>query len=150
MAILITLCTRTSIPKAPKQQECMASLKCTRIEDPNLLRPFAPSCLLLEHTIITWPNIFVSFYRRTFQLNIVLLTLSRLYRTSNLYPWLVNVWPLLTRKVSLPNIPLEECIDLEVNYLYKRNPDLKLSEPEIRSLFTVATTQIHFLFNGSY
>ena len=32
------------------------------------------------------------------------------------------------------NIPLEECIGLAVNYISKGNPDLKLSEPELRSL----------------
>ena len=49
------------------------------------------------------------------------------------------------------NVPLEECIDLAVNnYISKGNPDLKLSEPELRSLFTIATTQTHFLFNGSF
>jgi len=48
------------------------------------------------------------------------------------------------------NIPLEECIDLAVNYISDGNPDLKLSKSELRSLFTVATAQIHFLFNGSF
>ena len=48
------------------------------------------------------------------------------------------------------NIPLEECIDLAVNYISKGNPDLTLSEPELRSLFTIATAQTHFLFNGSF
>ena len=48
------------------------------------------------------------------------------------------------------NIPLEECIDLAVNYISEGNPDLKLTESELRSLFTVATAQTHFLFNGSF
>ena len=48
------------------------------------------------------------------------------------------------------NIPLEECINLAVNYISKCNLDLKLSKPELRSLFTVATAQTHFLFNGSF
>ena len=48
------------------------------------------------------------------------------------------------------NIPLEECNDLAVNYIFKGNPDLKLSERELRSLFTIATSQTHFLFNGSF
>ena len=30
------------------------------------------------------------------------------------------------------------------------NSLLKLSKPELRSLFTVATAQTHFLFNGSF
>ena len=51
---------------------------------------------------------------------------------------------------DVQNIPLEECIDLAVNYISKGNPDLKLSKPELRSLFTLATAQTHFLFNGSF
>ena len=45
------------------------------------------------------------------------------------------------------NIPLEECIDLAVNYISESNPDIKLSKPELRSFFTTATAQTHFLFN---
>ena len=56
----------------------------------------------------------------------------------------INVESLFT------NIPLEECIDLAVNYISEGNPDLKLTESELRSLFTVATAQTHFLFNGSF
>ena len=41
------------------------------------------------------------------------------------------------------NIPLEECIDLAVNYISEGNSDLKFSKPELRSLFTVATAQTH-------
>ena len=48
------------------------------------------------------------------------------------------------------NIPLEEFIDLAVNYISEGNPDLKLTESELRSLFTVATAQTHFLFNSSF
>ena len=44
------------------------------------------------------------------------------------------------------NIPLEECIDLAVNYISEGDPDLKLSKSDLRSLFTVATAQTHFLF----
>ena len=42
------------------------------------------------------------------------------------------------------NIPLEECIDLAVNYISN------YSEPELRSFFTIATAQTHFLCNGSF
>ena len=47
------------------------------------------------------------------------------------------------------SIPLEECIDLAVNYISEGNLDIKLSKPELRSLFTTATAQTYFLFNGS-
>ena len=48
------------------------------------------------------------------------------------------------------NIPLEECIDLAVNHISEGNPDIKLNKSEPRSLFTTATTQTHFIFNGSF
>ena len=48
------------------------------------------------------------------------------------------------------NIPLEECIDLAVNYISKGNPNIKLSKPDLRSLFNTATAQTHFIFNGSF
>ena len=48
------------------------------------------------------------------------------------------------------NIPLEECIDLAVNYISEGNPDIKLNKSELRSLFTTATAQTHFIFNGSF
>ena len=46
--------------------------------------------------------------------------------------------------------PVKECIDLVVNYISKGNPNIKLSKPDLRSLFTTATAQTHFLFNGSF
>ena len=48
------------------------------------------------------------------------------------------------------NIPLEECIDLAVNYISEGNPDMKLNKSELRSLFTTVTAQTHFIFNGSF
>ena len=87
------------------KQELMASPNYTRILEPTLLRHFAPSCLLLEHIIITWLNIFAIFYRLTFQPNIVLLTLSLLYSTSNLFLCLVNLWCLSMSKVFLRTYP---------------------------------------------
>ena len=48
------------------------------------------------------------------------------------------------------NIPLEECIDLAVNYISEGNPDIKLNKSELRSLFTTATAQTHFIYNGSF
>lgn len=61
-------------------------------------------------------------------------------------------WKLINHPQMDTNIPLEEWIDLAVNYISKGNPCLKLSEPELRSLFTVATLQTHFkfIFNGSF
>ena len=47
------------------------------------------------------------------------------------------------------NIPLEECIDLAVDYVSEGDPDIKLNKSKLRSLFITATTQTHFIFNGS-
>ena len=44
----------------------------------------------------------------------------------------------------------EECIDLAVRYISDGNPDLKLSSTELKSLFSTATAQTHFLFKGSF
>lgn len=48
------------------------------------------------------------------------------------------------------NIPLEECIDLAVKYISDGNPDITLSNTKLKSLFSVATAQTHFLFKGSF
>ena len=48
------------------------------------------------------------------------------------------------------SILLKECIELTINYISERNPNLRLSESELRSLFTVTTAQAHLLFNGSF
>ena len=48
------------------------------------------------------------------------------------------------------NIPLDECIDLAVKYISDGDPDIKLSNTELKSLFSVATAQTHFLFKGSF
>ena len=52
-------------------------------------------------------------------------------------------------KVSILKYPLRS-IDLAVNYIFKGNPTFKLSKPDLRSLFTTATAQTHFIFNGSF
>ena len=48
------------------------------------------------------------------------------------------------------NIPLEECIDLAVKYISEGNPDLRLTPPDLKRLFTFATAETHFLFKGSF
>ena len=42
------------------------------------------------------------------------------------------------------------CIDLVVRYIFDGNSDLKLSSTELKSLFSIATAQTHFLFKGSF
>ena len=47
------------------------------------------------------------------------------------------------------NIPLNESIDLAVSYILQNNSNLKLSKEDLTKLFSFATAQTHFLFNGS-
>ena len=46
------------------------------------------------------------------------------------------------------NIPLKESIDLAVSYIAEGNPNLKLSKADLGKLFSFATSQTNFLFNG--
>ena len=46
------------------------------------------------------------------------------------------------------NIPLEESIELFVSNITEGNPFLKLSRTDLTKLFSVATSQTNFLFNG--
>ena len=46
------------------------------------------------------------------------------------------------------NIPLKECIDLAVSYISDGWTDLKLSKSDHTKLFSIATSETHFLFNG--
>ena len=39
----------------------------------------------------------------------------------------------------ISNIPLEECVNLAVDYISKGNPDLRLTTTELRNLFNFAT-----------
>ena len=48
------------------------------------------------------------------------------------------------------NIPLDETIDLAVDLILKNRPDLHCSRRDLKDLFTQATSQTHFLFDGSF
>ena len=48
------------------------------------------------------------------------------------------------------NIPLNESIELTVNYILKNNHNLKLTCNELKQLFLIATAQTHFMFNNSF
>ena len=48
------------------------------------------------------------------------------------------------------NIPLEECVNLAVDYISKGNADLQLTKTELGNLFKFATAQTHFLFKGLF
>ena len=46
------------------------------------------------------------------------------------------------------NIPLIETINLAVDLIFKNYPNLKISKSDLIKLFSFATCQTHFLFNG--
>ena len=46
------------------------------------------------------------------------------------------------------DIPLKESIDLAVSYILEGNKNLKLSKTDLTKLFSIATSQTHFLFDG--
>ena len=83
------------------------------------------------------------------------LTLSRLFKKSLTYTCLANFsFPLMSGTCLLTslftNIPLEECSDLAVSYISERNPDVKLTPSDLKRLFSFATAETHFLFEGSF
>ena len=51
-------------------------------------------------------------------------------------------------KSLFTNIPLRECIDFAVSYNTDENTNLKLSKDDLVKLFSLATAQTHFLFDG--
>ena len=46
------------------------------------------------------------------------------------------------------NIPLKESIDLAASYILEGKTKLKLSRAELVKMFSIATSQTHFLFDG--
>ncbi|XP_068739114.1 uncharacterized protein [Montipora capricornis] len=48
------------------------------------------------------------------------------------------------------SLPLDECIDLAVTYIYQGNPGLAISPADLKTLFSFATAGTHFLFKGAF
>ena len=46
------------------------------------------------------------------------------------------------------NLPLEETLDLAVDVIFAKNPNLKISRSELRELFSFCTSKTNFLFDG--
>ena len=46
--------------------------------------------------------------------------------------------------------PLKETIDVAVNLIFDKHPDLKIARQELEKLFEFVTSGTHFLFDGSY
>ena len=45
---------------------------------------------------------------------------------------------------------LDECIDLAITYIYQGNPGLARSPTDLKTLFSFATAETHFLFKGVF
>ena len=48
------------------------------------------------------------------------------------------------------SIPLKETIDIAVDLLFEHNPDFKITKTELKKLFDFATSDTHFLVDGSF
>ena len=48
------------------------------------------------------------------------------------------------------NIPLQETIDIAINLIYNRNPNLNITKNKLKKLFLFATSQTHFTFNSKF
>ena len=46
------------------------------------------------------------------------------------------------------NIQLQETIDIAINLICNHNPNLKITQNELKKLFLFATSQTHFIFNS--
>ena len=47
-------------------------------------------------------------------------------------------------------ILIKETIDIAVNLIFDKYPDLKITRQKLKKLFEFATSGTHFLFDGSY
>ena len=45
---------------------------------------------------------------------------------------------------------MQETIDIAVNLILDKYPDLKITRPGLKKLFESASSRTHFLFDGSY
>ena len=48
------------------------------------------------------------------------------------------------------NVPVKETTEIALNLIFDHHSDLKMSKPQLRKLFSFATSQTHFMFDGQY
>ena len=46
------------------------------------------------------------------------------------------------------NIPLQETIDIAINFIFNHNPNLSITKKKLKKLFLFATSQTHLTFNN--
>ena len=47
------------------------------------------------------------------------------------------------------NIPLQETINIAVELIFKNNPNFSIKKTDLKKMFSLATAESHFLFNGN-
>ena len=48
------------------------------------------------------------------------------------------------------NIPLQETIDIAINFIFNHNPNPNITKKELKKTFLFATSQTHFIFNSKF
>ena len=48
------------------------------------------------------------------------------------------------------NIPLQDTIDIAINFIFSHNPNLNITRKELKKHFFFATSQTHFVFNSKF
>ena len=48
------------------------------------------------------------------------------------------------------NIPLQETIDIAINLIFNHNPNLSITQKELKKRFLFPTSQTHFIFNSQF
>ena len=48
------------------------------------------------------------------------------------------------------NTPLQETIDIAINFISNHNPNLNITKKELKKLFLFATSQTHFIINSKF
>ena len=122
--------------------------KMHKIQSPNAIPPFRP--------IVSSLNTF-NYQLAKYLCNLLQPLLPNTYTISDTFSFvqelktieISNKFMVSFDVVSLfTNIPLKESIDLAVTYITEGNPNLKLSKSDLTKLFSFATSQTNFFFNG--
>ena len=48
------------------------------------------------------------------------------------------------------NIPMEEIINIAVKVIFENDPNIKITQSELKHIFKIATSHTRFIFNGTY
>ena len=48
------------------------------------------------------------------------------------------------------NIPLQETIDVAINFILNHNPNLNITKKELKKLYLFATSRTHFIFSSKF